>query len=68
MRRGDDVLVLANLSPRDVAVVPQGDHALPLDGWRDLLADDTTTHALPATLAPHALRWLRRIDTTDARA
>lgn len=66
--RGDDVLVLANLSPRDVAVVPQGNHALPLDGWCDLLADDTTTHTLPATLAPHALRWLRRIDMNTARA
>jgi amylosucrase len=66
--RGDDVLVLANLSPHEVAVVPQAGAALPLAGWHDLLADDDATHALPATLAPHALRWLRRTDTTDAHA
>lgn len=64
--RGDDVLVLTNLSPREVAIVPRDHASLPLDGWRDLLAGDDTTHALPATLAPHALRWLRRTDTTDA--
>jgi amylosucrase len=66
--RGDDVLVLANLSHRDVAIVPHADAALPLSGWRDLLAGDDATHALPATLAPHALRWLRRTDTSAARA
>ena len=66
--RGDDVLVLTNLSPYEVAVVPDVDAALPLAGWRDLLDDDGATHALPATLAPHALRWLRRTDTTDAHA
>ena len=66
--RGDDVMVLANLSHRDVTVVPQADAALPLAGWRDLLAGDGAPHALPATLAPHALRWLRRIDTSAARA
>jgi len=66
--RGEDVLVLANLSPREVAVAPQGEDALQRAGWRDLLADDDAIHAFPATLAPHALRWLRRIDTSAARA
>ena len=66
--RGDDVLVLANLSPREAAVAPQAEDALARAGWRDLLADDAATHALPATLAPHALRWLRRIEPTADHA
>lgn len=55
--RGDDMLALYNLSADTIGISLPPEFA---DArWRDLLADDDDI-ALPSSLGPHALRWLKR--------
>lgn len=62
MLRDERVLILCNLGDREVATVSADAEARGLAGarWHDLLDDDDRAIPMPATLAPHALRWLRR--------